>query len=124
MDAVLLELQQEIHAAVLGTDDGALGERVVAPRGTASARIDVYRNTVQASLTEVLAAAFPVAQRIVGSAFFAELARAFIAARPPRAPQLSAYGRAFPDFIVAPSHDHHLLYLPDVARLEWARGES
>ncbi|TAL01823.1 MAG: DUF2063 domain-containing protein [Rhodospirillaceae bacterium] len=124
VDAVLLELQREFRAAVLGTDDGVLGIQVAAPRGIAAARIEIYRNTVQASLAEVLAAAFPAVQRIVGPAFFDALARMFIAAEPPRAPQLSIYGSAFPAFITVASQEHHLPYLPDVARLEWARSES
>ena len=121
---MLLDLQRAFRAAVLGAEDGGLHPHVAAPRGNAASRIDVYRNTVQASLVEVLAAAFPVTQQIVGTDFFAGLARAFIAAQPPRAPQLSTYGAHFPQFIIGPSSEYDLPYLPDVAQLEWMRGES
>jgi len=116
--AVLADLQQAFRAAVLGPENGTL-DAVVTP----SSRIAVYRNTVQESLIDVLAAAFPVTVRIVGMAFFARLARAFIASHPPRAPQLSAYGADIPDFIAAQA-SLDLPYLAEVARLEWARGES
>ena len=117
-------LQRAFHDAVLGGDDKALAGLTAAPRGDIAARIAVYRNTVQGSLVGVLAAAFPVTQRIVGPAFFADLAQRFVVAAPPHAPQLSAYGADFPAF-VAHEHDNHgLAYLADVARVEWARAES
>src|SRR5258706_11424995 len=119
----LRDLQIHFRKAVLGADDGALREFVRAP-GPIADRIDVYRNTVQSSLTEVLASAFPVTQRIVGDRFFAGLARAFIAAHPPRRPHLSTYGDGFSAFIAASDIEQQLSYLPDVARLEWARGEA
>ena len=120
----LADLQHAFHDAVLGADDGVLGSVTETPRGRVAARIAIYRNTVQNSLVEVLAAAFPVAHRIVGRAFFADLARRFVIDTPPRRPQLSAYGEAFPAFIAGDLGRHGLRYLADVARLEWARAES
>ena len=117
-------LQRAFHDAVLGADDGALTSRTATPRGSVAARIAIYRNTVQSSLAGVLAAAFPVTQRIVGPAFFTALARRFIAGAPPQAPQLSAYGADFPAFIASDHGRHGLDYLADVARVEWARAES
>ncbi|MHB1204343.1 MAG: HvfC/BufC family peptide modification chaperone [Rhodospirillaceae bacterium] len=121
---MLADLQRAFQDAVLGADDGALGSLTETPRGGVAARIAIYRNTVQGSLAEVLAAAYPVVQRIVGQAFFAGLARRFVAAAPPRLPQLSAYGAGFPAFIAGDHSRHGLGYLADVARLEWARAES
>lgn len=117
-------LQRAFHDAVLGADDGALAGRAATPRGGVAARISIYRNTVQSSLAGVLAAAFPVTQRIVGPAFFAALARRFVAGAPPRVPQLSAYGADFPAFVAGEHGRHGLDYLADVARVEWARAES
>jgi hypothetical protein len=72
----------------------------------------------------VLATAFPVTQRIVGERFFTQLATRFVIAAPPRIPQLSLYGDGFADFIAGDDVARRLPYLPDVARLEWARGEA
>jgi hypothetical protein len=121
---MLHDLQRTFRAAVLGSEDGPLAAAVAAPQGTPSTRIDVYRNTVQASLIDVLAAAFPIVQRIVGGDYFTMLARAFATSQPPRAAHLSTYGGGFPSFIASRAGDHRLPYLADVARLEWARGES
>jgi hypothetical protein len=121
---MLGDLQRIFSDAVLGTDDSQLESLVTAPRGTAATRIAVYRNTVQRSLVEVVAAAFPVVRRIVGVGFFADLALRFVTTAPPRAPQLSAYGAEFPAFIAGDLARHGLVYLAGVAQVEWARGES
>jgi hypothetical protein len=115
----LAEIQKKFRTAVLSADDALVAELVNAPE-----RVSVYRNTVQASLVDVLATAFPVTQRIVGETFFAHLATRFVMAAPPRVPHLSLYGDGFADFIAREDVAQRLPYLPDVARLEWARGES
>lgn len=84
----------------------------------------VHRNSVRGGLAETLAAAFPVTLRIVGARAFAILADGFVRGTPPRAPQLSAYGVGFADFVATDALGQRLAYLGDIARLEWARGES
>ena len=121
---MLADLQRAFHEAMLCSSDSTLAGLTTAPNGNVAARIDVYRNTVQGSLVEVVSAAFPVVRRIVGAAFFIDLARRFVIQAPPRLPQLSAYGAEFPAFIAANHGRHGLDYLADIARLEWARGES
>ncbi|MBL8642985.1 MAG: putative DNA-binding domain-containing protein [Rhodospirillaceae bacterium] len=122
---MLLEMQRAFKATVMGTGDAdAVAALVRAPKGDVSRRIAVYRNTVQKSLTDVLAAAFPVTERIVGPRFFFVLARDYAVQFPPEVPQLSVYGAGFADFIAHHPRTQGLAYLPDVARLEWARGET
>ncbi|GLK56979.1 hypothetical protein JOD31_003011 [Methylopila capsulata] len=84
-------------------------------------RFAVYRNNVAVGLGGALAARFPAVRRIVGDAFFAELARGFIHAHPPRSTLMMVYGEAFPEFIAAAPDLAELPYLGDVARLEAAR---
>jgi hypothetical protein len=45
----------------------------------------------------------------------------FVTAQPPKNGWLSAYGKGFPDFIASYQPAWNLNYLPDVARIEWAR---
>ena len=104
----LHDIQRLLRDTVLGTGD-------IEERGLA-----VYRRTVQGSLVNALAAAFPVTRRIMGGKAFAEIARAFVLKHPPQRPQLSAYGDALPTALT----NHELPYLADVARLEWAHTES
>jgi hypothetical protein len=120
---VLLDLQRAFRATVIG-DLEPIAPHVAALRGPVARRIAVYRNTVQTGLIDVLAAAYPVVARIVGQRFFHALARSFVTARLPDVPQLSLYGKDFPEFIAAHEAARALTYLPDVARLEWARGEA
>ena len=49
------------------------------------------------------------------------MARAFVAATPPRTPVLTTYGDEFAEFIAAFEPARELAYLADVARLEAAR---
>jgi hypothetical protein len=84
-------------------------------------RFAVYRNNVAVSLSGAIAKRFPAVQRIVGEDFFAELARAYVAANPPRSPVMMTYGDEIPDFLAAAAGLDELPYLADVARLEAAR---
>ena len=118
----LATLQRHFRAAVLGDADEPVIEYIRAAHGPASGRIAVYRNTVQASLVDVLATAFPVTRRVVGEAFFANLAARFIRLAPPRLAHLSAFGGDLADFIAGEDVGRRLAYLADVTRLEWARG--
>lgn len=120
---MLLDVQRRFRDIVTGKTDPA-AEFVTAPQGRVSRRLGVYRNNVQKSLVDVLAAAFPVVQRIVGARFFSALAQDFAVRHLPDVPHLSVYGAGFANFIAAHAHTQELPYLSDVARLEWARGEA
>jgi hypothetical protein len=68
----------------------------------------------------VLEATFPVICRLVDRRFFAYAADTYLRAHPPTGPCLFEYGDGFPDFLAAFPPCRDLVYLPDVARLEWA----
>lgn len=97
-------------------------DAIAAPEAqTAARRFAVHRNNVAAGLVNALRSRFPATEKIVGEAFFAAMARAFVAARPPRTPVLARYGDEFPSFIAALAPARELPYLADVAELEAAR---
>jgi hypothetical protein len=87
-------------------------------------RFNVYRNNVYASLTNCLAASFPVVARLVGAEFFAAMARVFIERFPPLSPALFEYGEDFPSFLREFEPARELPYLADVAQLEWLVGTA
>ncbi|SIQ10850.1 Putative DNA-binding domain-containing protein [Rhizobium sp. RU20A] len=87
-------------------------------------RFGVYRNNVAHSLVSALESRFPVARRIVGEAFFAGLAQAFIRVSPPRSPLLMVYGDTLADFVADFPPAAGVPYLADVLRLEAARGHA
>ena len=98
---------------------------VVGPHGRAAGkRYDVYRNNVVVSLTEALAAAYPVVKVVVGAEFFAAMAGVYVRKHPPKNPLMILYGEDFPYFLTRFPPAAQLGYLPDVARLERARREA
>ena len=117
---MLAELQRDFARAVrgdalavplLGIDPGALnGER----------RIAVYRNNHRISLAAALAANFPTVVKVIGEDAFRALALSYLAIDPPREPSLAAYGAGFPALIENDPRSQGLVYLGDVARLDWA----
>ncbi|MBL8561032.1 MAG: putative DNA-binding domain-containing protein, partial [Gemmobacter sp.] len=87
-------------------------------------RFDVYRNNVAHGLSRALAARFPVVERVVGAEFFAAMAQVFLKTGLPQSPLLLAWGQDFPAFLEGFPPLAGLPWLPDVARLELARGAA
>lgn len=85
-----------------------------------SKRLNVYRNNVVGSLTDVMEASFPAVKALVGDEFFTGMARRFILAHPPSHGCLNSYGFEFAEFIDGFEPAKGLPYLPDIARLEMA----
>lgn len=117
---MLAELQRDFARAVrgdalavprLGIDPGALN---------AERRVAVYRNHHRISLATALAANFPIVVKVIGEDAFQALALSYLAIDPPREPSLAAYGAGFPAFIEGDPRAQSLVYLGDVARLDWA----
>lgn len=87
-------------------------------------RLAVYRNNMMCSLVEALAQTFPVTQQLVGSAFFRAMASLFVRRHPPTSCILASYGAALPGFMESFEPAAGLPYLPDMARLEFARVQA
>lgn len=118
MSSALRELQRGVRAALL---DGAPAAPDVAGDGlTPSARLAVYGHHVLTSLIAALETTFPVVARLVDPRFFRYAADAYVRAHPPTGPCLFEYGATLADFLAAFEPCRALVYLPDVARLEWA----
>lgn len=90
----LAELQSGFDAALRG---GPLPAGLTA-RDTSETerRFNVYRNNVVVSLTEALAMRFPVVERLVGEAFFRQMARVYIDLDRPKTTCADAVGRRLP----------------------------
>jgi hypothetical protein len=90
------------------------------PEDDAALRLGIYRNTCLSTLVNALRLSFPAVQRLVGTEFFEAGALQFIRSRPPASACLNDYGADFPRFLrgFAPAAD--LVYLGEVAQVEWA----
>ncbi len=123
----LLDLQRRFASALLARDDTSVLPLIDAAGMRAAARIDVYRNNIVSSLTDVLAETFPALRRLVDPRFFEYAAHEFLTASPPERPRLAEYGARFPAFIAGFEPCRPYPYFADVAQLEWlvhAAGEA
>jgi hypothetical protein len=112
----------QFAAALTG---GPLPEGVTATApDEAARRFDVYRNNVAVSLTAALAQRFPVIERLVGTAFFAAMARVYAETHRPSSPVLLEWGESFPAFLAGFPPLSGYPYMADVARIELARGRA
>jgi len=84
------------------------------------ARLEIYANTRRATLIQALALTFPAVRALVGAAFFEALAWAFAATTPPASAYLNDYGAELPRFLRRYEPAASIVYLADVAQLEWA----
>lgn len=116
----LRDQQRTIAAGLMSGETGFAATLIAASRISSADRLHIHRNTMLTALSNALALTYPAVEALVGAEFFAQTARAFIQADPPRAALLTRYGAAFPDFLGRYELLAGLPYLPDVARLEWA----
>ncbi|MDB6176608.1 DNA-binding domain-containing protein [Paracoccus sp. Z330] len=118
----LSELTRSFRQALSGGDIPAFV--TATDPAEAAQRFAVYRNNVAHSLRQALGRRFPVVKRLVGTTFFDAMATEFIARHPPQSPVLQEWGEAFAPFLEGFPPVATLPYLPDVARIEWARGRA
>jgi hypothetical protein len=116
---MLRDLQTEFAAAVFD-ERPEMSTRVRAGRFPAAQHLQVYRNNVMESLTGALRAVYPVVEKLVGEGFFRYAVHEYLRAHRPRSGNLHDFGDAFASFLAGFAPAAELLYLPDVARLEWA----
>ncbi len=116
----LSELQTGMVAAILGGDDSAAAH--VRGAGLPPARrLAVYRNAVRVRLKDALADVYPVLRRLVGDDCFDGIANEYLRRHPPREGWLQCFGEHMGALCADLPVLSGLSYLPDVARLEWAR---
>lgn len=80
----------------------------------------VYRNNYFGNLCDTLAYAYPVIAQLVGEEFFRYLAKAYIQTYPSASGNLHHYGAELSGFLAGFEPAKGLVYLPDMAALEWA----
>lgn len=122
----LHEQQRNFASFILADDDDRSSLSALALKHTPTnrfadtQRMQVYRNNFVISLREALAGVYPVIQKLVGEAFFQQVAREYVQRYPSRTGNLHDFGDAFASFLETFPGLEELPYLPDVARLEWA----
>lgn len=122
----LAERQRRFARSLLGggAADPALLAAIRPGRFAPERLLQVYRNNVFERLTGALRAVYPVVERLVGEDFFRHTAEEYLRRHPPRSGYLHDFGQHFPGFLAAFPPAAALVYLPDVAHLEWAWHEA
>ncbi len=121
----LLDMQRMIRDAVFETGpDGpalaAVSEYIQASEGfSAAEHLLIYRRAILGTLVRALGAIHPVCQQLVGDEFFDAMSRVYARQTLSESPDLGDYGESFGDFIAVFEPAAELVYLADVARLEW-----
>lgn len=117
----LCEFQQGFARAVFDTRAAERFASQVHARGLSGPRrIQVYRNNLFANLSAALAATYPVTQRLVGEAYFQQVATAYVQQFPSVSGDIHRYGDRFGEFLDQRPDAVEHPYLTDVAALEWA----
>lgn len=86
---------------------------------TGKQRFEIYRTSVVETYRQTLASLYPVTNRLVGDAFFAQAAMQFCYENASTSGDLNQYGETFPSFLESYCSTQNLDYLADVARIEW-----
>jgi hypothetical protein len=118
----LLEVQRAFARALLREGDEEAWAHIADDGFGAGERLRIYRNTCRSTLTATLRLTYPAVEKLVGPEFFGHAAEQFVACHPARSGYLNDYGGEFAAFLAALETARELLYLPDVARFEWALG--
>ena len=90
------------------------------PNYPVATAIEVYRNNYRGNMYDALAGAYPVIKQLVGDDFFRLLARKFIEQYLSHSANLHLYGSELADFVATFVPARELVYLSDMAALEWA----
>ncbi len=117
----LHELQASFAAGLLDSAcDGVLTHLIPAQRMNTRDGLNVYRSNIFQNYRSALGDTYPVIQRLVGTDFFVQAVDAYIRATPSTSGDVHDYGEDFGEFLRTYPGAADLLYLTDMAKLEWA----
>jgi len=115
----LRSLQNNFIASVFDSNDNDFSQQVTNNNINGARRLQIYHNNIYIGLCNALSAVYPVVNRLVGDEFFKFMANAYIQQHPSRSGNLHDFGKQLPLFIKNFKPARMLVYLNDVARLEW-----
>ncbi|MEZ9445562.1 DNA-binding domain-containing protein [Vibrio sp. 10N.222.54.F12] len=121
MSHSLANVQSEFANALRYQNNGEHCD-IVSDHFTDEQRIQIYRNNFVISLSEVLAATYPLTEMLVGEECFQQMARQHVLSYPSTSGDVSGYGEHFEQTIQAfPAVIEAAPYLGEVALYEWQR---
>ena len=116
----LRELQQTFLTGILAGDSHLMSAATQCSPTSAAIYIEGYR----ARLLEVLELDYPRLRQLLGTALFSKLAERYAASHLSRTRSIRWFGAAFAEFLGRPPYCYRHPWLADIARFEWALGET
>jgi hypothetical protein len=119
----LKELQDAFYEAIFNPNTDtitAVSQLIPASEALSQeARISIYRDSILGGITSGLGQLFPVCVKLVGEKYFTHMVSGYLKQHASDTPDLGNYGEHLAAYIstFAPAKD--LIYLADVAQLEW-----
>lgn len=119
----LPELQHQFINAMMNEAQTSLLNSIKQNKLTAGQCLNIYKNNVLITLTQVLKDIYPAIVSLVGEESFMAVAQQYITQYPSTSRNVHDFGDKFPAFLEDYAPARSLPYLPDVARLAWSYHE-
>jgi len=91
---------------------------------SASGLMGIYQTSAIGNIINSMKLTYPVIEKLVGDVFFRAMCKQYILSHWPKTANMDDYGSDFAHFLSEFEHVNHLIYLEDVARLEWLFHQS
>ncbi|MFB9137352.1 DNA-binding domain-containing protein [Vibrio olivae] len=115
----LAQLQQQFTQALRYQNEDVT-QHILADAINTVERLQIYRNHFVLSLSDVLAATYPLVRLLVGEQCFMQLARSHLLTHPPTQADVNQYGEGFSATLAKfPQVIESAPYIVDMANLEW-----
>jgi hypothetical protein len=124
--STLAQIQKDFYEGVLNRENTAIIQHIHHHQSTPEFRFSVYRHSILQNLRHALEAIFPAIWLLVGKECADSLVFAFAKNKNnlPVTPCLNDWGKRFPAFLQNIKALEHLVYLKDIATIEWLKHSS
>lgn len=119
--STLATLQQQFLLAIYRQQ--SLSADLLSPKTTTD-RMSIYIHNTQLTLIELLRSRYPVTEQIVGAEFFQTLALHYLQQYRPTSGDRHVFGAQLTEFIAHYKPAASLIYLSDLAQLEWRHHQA
>ena len=116
----LRECQEKLVQGLNNQNDSILKFIANNPAISAQEHLAIYQSSIKGALQKVLKEIYPVCHKLVGEDFFINMINGYIDEHPSRSADLASYGANLATYIATFKPAKTLVYLSDVAKLEWA----
>ena len=119
----LKELQETFYRAIFDPSPENIAQASLYIKGTkeisSEDRLSIYRDSILGGITTGLSNIFPVCVKLVGMKYFTHMVAGYLKQYPSASADLGDYGQYLPAYIADFPPAKELIYLSDVAQLEW-----